>query len=297
MTPNHIILLPQVPSIPGLSWVKPVLSARDLVYIGLRDVDPGEQWVKIHLNLFLNPDTNASLKMLGISFQSHYLKSLGIQYFTMRDIDRVGIRKVMEASFDHLLARYGPRNIAGQDRIFESDWASSWWINRFPPSGTELRGRSTWALTSMHSTPLWLQPRERPSTGVWPTERESTSQKKSTTQVPTPSQGQGLLSYLCVWPVNVSPAGLLSVMDVVEVNPVLGANREAVEATASLAVDIIASALGQTREGAHASMDEVPAVKEDTEQLCLWTRRANAWTLSGTYQIIPLSVIPSAAVV
>lgn len=40
---NHIILLPQVPDIPGLSWVKPVLSARDLVYIGLRDVDPGEQ--------------------------------------------------------------------------------------------------------------------------------------------------------------------------------------------------------------------------------------------------------------
>lgn len=109
-----------------------------------------------------------------------------------------------------------------------------------------------------------------------------------------PSQGQGLLSYMCVWPVNVSPAGLLSVMDVVEVNPVLGANREAVEATASLAVDIVASALGQTREGAHTSMDEVPAVKEDTEQLRLWTPRAKAWTLSGTYQIIPLSLIPSA---
>lgn len=56
---NHIILLPQVPDIPGLSWVKPVLSARDLVYIGLRDVDPGEQWVKINLNLFLKLDTNA----------------------------------------------------------------------------------------------------------------------------------------------------------------------------------------------------------------------------------------------
>lgn len=115
MAPNHIILLPQVPDIPGLSWVKPVLSARDLVYIGLRDVDPGEQWVKIHWNLFLNTGTNASLKMLGMSFCSHFLKSLGIQYFTMRDIDRVGIRKVMEASFDHLLARYGPLSITGQD--------------------------------------------------------------------------------------------------------------------------------------------------------------------------------------
>lgn len=58
-------------------------------------------------------------------------------------------------------------------------------------------------------------------------------------------------------------------MDVVEVNPVLGANREAVEATASLAVDIVASALGQRREGAHTSIEEVPAVKDDTEQLCL----------------------------
>lgn len=40
---DHLIHLPQVPDIPGFSWVKPVLSARDLVYIGLRDVDPGEQ--------------------------------------------------------------------------------------------------------------------------------------------------------------------------------------------------------------------------------------------------------------
>lgn len=58
-------------------------------------------------------------------------------------------------------------------------------------------------------------------------------------------------------------------MDVVEVNPALGANREAAEATASLAVDIVASALGRTREGAHASVEEVPAVKADTEQLRL----------------------------
>lgn len=59
-------------------------------------------------------------------------------------------------------------------------------------------------------------------------------------------------------------------MDLVEVNPLLGASREAVEATASLAVDVIASSLGQTREGAHTSIDVIPAVKDDTEQLCLW---------------------------
>lgn len=60
-------------------------------------------------------------------------------------------------------------------------------------------------------------------------------------------------------------AGLLSVMDMVEVNPDLGASPEAVEATATLAVDVIASSLGQTREGAHTSMDEIPPGKNDTE--------------------------------
>lgn len=69
---------------------------------------------------------------------------------------------------------------------------------------------------------------------------------------------------------NLSPccrAGLLSAMDLVEVNPMLGANREAVEATASLAVDVIASSLGQTREGSQVSIDEIPSAKDDTEQL------------------------------
>lgn len=33
------------------------------------------------------------------------LKNLGIQCFTMRDIDRMGMQKVMEVTLDHLLAR------------------------------------------------------------------------------------------------------------------------------------------------------------------------------------------------
>uniref|UniRef100_H3DMU9 Arginase n=1 Tax=Tetraodon nigroviridis TaxID=99883 RepID=H3DMU9_TETNG len=176
----------KVPDIPGLSWVKPVLTARDLVYIGLRDVDPGEH---------------------------HYLKSLGIQYFTMRDIDRLGIGKVMEATFDHLLARtQRPIHLSFDIDAFDPSLA--------PATGTPVIGGLTY--------------RE----GIYVTE-------------------------------EIHNTGLLSVMDVVEVNPALGANREAVGATASLAVDIVASALGQTREGAHTSMDEVPAVKEDTEQLRL----------------------------
>lgn len=33
------------------------------------------------------------------------LKNLGIQCFTMRDIDRMGMQRVMEVTLDHLLAR------------------------------------------------------------------------------------------------------------------------------------------------------------------------------------------------
>ena len=58
-------------------------------------------------------------------------------------------------------------------------------------------------------------------------------------------------------------------MDLVEVNPLQGASRAAMEATAALAVDVIASSLGQSRVGSHVPVDEIPSSKEDTEQLRL----------------------------
>lgn len=42
--PKCVYLL-QIPVLPNFSWIKPCVSAKDLVYIGLRDVDPAEQWV------------------------------------------------------------------------------------------------------------------------------------------------------------------------------------------------------------------------------------------------------------
>lgn len=33
----------QVPVLPNFSWITPCVSAKDVVYIGLRDVDPGER--------------------------------------------------------------------------------------------------------------------------------------------------------------------------------------------------------------------------------------------------------------
>uniref|UniRef100_A0A672JJF1 Arginase n=2 Tax=Salarias fasciatus TaxID=181472 RepID=A0A672JJF1_SALFA len=176
----------KVPEIRGFSWVKPFLSSRDLVYIGLRDVDPGEYQI---------------------------MKALGIQYFSMRDIDRLGIQRVMEVTFDHLLARkQRPIHLSFDIDSFDPSLA--------PATGTPVNGGLTY--------------RE----GIYITE-------------------------------EIHNTGLLSVMDLVEVNPVLGNSREATEATASLAVDVIASCLGQTREGAHMSIDAIPSDKKDTEQLCL----------------------------
>ncbi|XP_039594397.1 arginase-1 isoform X2 [Polypterus senegalus] len=42
----------KIPVMPGFSWIKPCISAKDIVYIGLRDLDPGEHKGKrpIHLS-------------------------------------------------------------------------------------------------------------------------------------------------------------------------------------------------------------------------------------------------------
>ena len=53
-------------------------------------------------------------------------------------------------------------------------------------------------------------------------------------------------------------AGLLSALDLVEVNPRLAASEEEARATAGLAVDVIASSFGQTREGGHSVYDQLP---------------------------------------
>ncbi|KAK0139443.1 Arginase-2, mitochondrial [Merluccius polli] len=175
-----------MPDLPGFSWMKPFLSSRDLVYIGLRDVDPGEHYI---------------------------LKTLGIQYFSMRDIDRLGIQRVMEETLDHLLgSNQRPLHLSFDIDAFDPSLA--------PATGTPVIGGLTY--------------RE----GIYIAE-------------------------------EIHNTGLLSAMDLVEVNPILGASRAAMEATAALAVDVIASSLGQTREGSHVRLDEIPSAKEDTEQLRL----------------------------
>lgn len=61
--------------IPEFSWVKPLLKAERLVYIGLRDVDVGEKRI---------------------------LRENKIKAFSMHDVDRHGIGKVVEMALDHV---------------------------------------------------------------------------------------------------------------------------------------------------------------------------------------------------
>lgn len=54
-------------------------------------------------------------------------------------------------------------------------------------------------------------------------------------------------------------------MDLVEVNPFLGTSQEEANATASLAVDVIATSFGQTREGAHIVFENLPTPSSPDE--------------------------------
>ncbi|PPQ93227.1 hypothetical protein CVT25_015225 [Psilocybe cyanescens] len=57
------------------SWVKPILKANRLVYIGLRDVDAGEKKI---------------------------LRENNIKAFSMHEVDKYGIGKVVEMALDHV---------------------------------------------------------------------------------------------------------------------------------------------------------------------------------------------------
>jgi len=65
----------EVNNLPNFSWFQPCLKPSDIVYIGLRDLDAPE-------------------KMM--------IKKLGIKAYTMYDIDKIGIGKVMEEVASYL---------------------------------------------------------------------------------------------------------------------------------------------------------------------------------------------------
>ncbi|XP_055982278.1 arginase-1 [Sorex fumeus] len=162
----------KIPDIPGFSWVTPCITAKDIVYIGLRDVDPGEHYI---------------------------LKTLGIKFYSMTEVDRLGIGKVMEETLSYLLGRkkrpiHLSFDVDGLDPFFT------------PATGTPVPGGLTF--------------RE----GLYITE-------------------------------EVCKTGLLSGLDIMEVNPSLGKTPEEVTRTVNTAIAITLSCFGVAREGNHKPID------------------------------------------
>ena len=63
------------PKVDAFAWVQPRLAPQRLVYIGLRDVDAGEKRI---------------------------LRENGIKAFSMHEVDRYGIGRVVEMALDHV---------------------------------------------------------------------------------------------------------------------------------------------------------------------------------------------------
>ena len=106
---------PRTP-VPGLEWLyqEPFASVRmqpdALVYVGLRDVDPAER---------------------------KFIHALGIQAYTMHDIDRYGIGQVMEMALEHLLKQNTNRPLHLSYDIDAVDPVLA------PATGTAVRGGLT----------------------------------------------------------------------------------------------------------------------------------------------------------
>uniref|UniRef100_A0A4W6CFP1 Arginase n=1 Tax=Lates calcarifer TaxID=8187 RepID=A0A4W6CFP1_LATCA len=165
----------KIPVLPNFSWIRPCVSAKDLVYIGLRDVDPEEHYI---------------------------LKLLGVKVFSMSEVDQLGIARVMEETCDYLFSKVKKPIHLSYD------------IDAIDPSVTPATG-----------TPVvgGLTYRE----GVYITEQ-------------------------------VCQTGLLSAVDMVEVNPLRGQTEEEVQSTVSTAVDLLCGCFGRLREGNHPSDYRLP---------------------------------------
>ncbi|XP_033467365.1 arginase-1 [Epinephelus lanceolatus] len=158
----------KIPALPNLSWIKPCVSAKDLVYIGLRDVDPAEHYI---------------------------LKLLGVKAFSMSEVDQLGIAKVMEETCDYLFAKVKkPIHLSYDIDAIDPSVA--------PATGTSVVGG--------------LSYRE----GVYIAE-------------------------------NVCKTGLLSAVDLVEVNPLRGQTEDQIQSTVNTAVDVLLACFGRLREGNH----------------------------------------------
>lgn len=96
------LLCHQVPVLPNFSWITPCVSAKDLVYIGLRDLDPAEQYVPHPTRLLCWPFWIVRRFRTFLVRCSYIVRLLGAKVFSMTEVDRLGIGRVMEETCDHL---------------------------------------------------------------------------------------------------------------------------------------------------------------------------------------------------
>ncbi|KAM8837372.1 arginase-1 isoform 1-T1 [Spinachia spinachia] len=165
----------KIPVLPNFSWIKPCVWAKDLVYVGLRDLDPAEHYI---------------------------LKLLGVKVFSMTEVDHLGIARVMEETCEYLCARVKkPIHLSYDIDAIDPSVA--------PATGTPVVGGLTY--------------RE----GVYIGEQ-------------------------------LSGTGLLSAVDLVEVNPLRGQTEKEVQATVGTAVDLLLACFGRLRSGNHPASYRLP---------------------------------------
>jgi arginase len=73
MPAAFLLGLPSTQNVPEFSWLKPMLKTNSIVFIGLRDVDPGEKKI---------------------------IKENGITAFSMHEVDKYGIGEVVRRALD-----------------------------------------------------------------------------------------------------------------------------------------------------------------------------------------------------
>lgn len=164
----------KIPTLPNFSWINPCVSARDLVYIGLRDLDAVEHYI---------------------------VKLLGVKVFSMTEVDRLGINRVMEETCDHLCKAKKPIHLSYDIDAIDPSIT--------PATGTPVAGGLTY--------------RE----GVYITE-------------------------------HLYQTGLLSGVDMVEVNPLRAETEHGVQSTVNTAVDLLLGCFGRRREGNHLGNFTLP---------------------------------------
>lgn len=98
-----------IPKMPGWEWMKPSLKAKDIVYIGLRDIDVGEKYL---------------------------LDEFNIKHFDIHLVEKYGIAQVMEMALDHI----NPRRSRPIHLSFDIDGLDMSWA---PSTGTPVPGGLT----------------------------------------------------------------------------------------------------------------------------------------------------------